>query len=353
MLKLLQGFFIFCLVGVFIVGGFTAWLWYELRTPVAHNLTTDTVEIARGERLDQILNSLAQHGVIRHALPLRIYMKLKRQEMLVQAGNYSFPSPITPLQVLTRLQQGGDFTRLTIIEGWTRWDIADALMKVPSLNLHTKSDALALLDDVTSIKDLDPKAKNLEGYLFPDTYFVVANSNGQEIVQHAVKRFREVWSNKTKSSAQALNLTPRTVVTMASIIETEAKLKHERPIVASVIYNRLSKRMPLSMDSTVVYASKLAGAWRNDGKVYKSDVDRKSPYNTRLHAGLPPGPVGSPGESSLEAAVHPAQTSYIYYVRDPDRNDGAHNFYSDAKSFEIGVQKLRAWEQRQKQQHHR
>ncbi len=349
MLKFLQIVLTLSLLGLLVLGGFSGWLWYELHTPVNHSAATQTVEIARGESLDKILQDLAARGIINTALPLRVYMKLKKQEMLVQAGNYSFPSPITPLSVLTRLQQGGDFDKLTIIEGWTRWDIADALHRLPSLHLKNKAEALALLNDTSLIKDLDPGAKNLEGYLFPDTYFVVSNSTAKEIIKHAVNRFRDVWKEKIRARAANMNLSPRTVVTMASIIETEAKLRQERPLVASVIYNRLTKKIPLSMDSTIVYASKAAGTWRNDGKVYQSDIDRRSPYNTRIYAGLPPGPVGTPGESSLEAAVFPSQTSYLFYVRNPERNDGAHNFYADAKSFEVGVQKLRAWEARQKQ----
>jgi UPF0755 protein len=112
-----------------------------------------------------------------------------------------------------------------------------------------------------------------------------------------------------------------------------------------VIYNRVQKDMALGIDSTVIYASKLAGKWKNDGKVYKSDVDRASPYNTRLHSGLPPGPIASPGASSLEAALNPAQTDYLYYVRDPARNDGAHNFYANERDFSEGVKALRNWEQ--------
>jgi UPF0755 protein len=140
-------------------------------------------------------------------------------------------------------------------------------------------------------------------------------------------------------------LSPRQVVTTASIIETEAKLSDERPLVASVIYNRLKKEMPLAVDSTIIYASKLEGKWRNDGKVYRSDVERRSPYNTRIHAGLPPGPIASPGKSSLEAALNPAGTDYLYYVREPSRNDGAHNFYNNEGDFGAGVRALRSWEQ--------
>jgi UPF0755 protein len=133
------------------------------------------------------------------------------------------------------------------------------------------------------------------------------------------------------------------MVTVAALIETEAKLPQDRPLVSSVIYNRLGKKMPLALDSSLVYASKMANAWKNDGKVYQSDIDRQSPYNTRKNAGLPPGPIASPGQDAIRAALNPARTDYIYYVREPSRNDGAHNFYSNAADFE----KLRDWEKQQ------
>jgi UPF0755 protein len=159
-----------------------------------------------------------------------------------------------------------------------------------------------------------------------------------------VKRFFKEWSPANLTKAQALNLSTREVVTAASLIETEAKLTEERPVIASVIYNRLQRNMPLGIDSTVIYASKLAGKWKNDGKVYKSDVDRVSPYNTRLRAGLPPGPIASASASSLLAALNPAKSDYLYYVRDPARDDGAHNFYNSEAEFGKGVQALRDWE---------
>ena len=159
-----------------------------------------------------------------------------------------------------------------------------------------------------------------------------------------VKRFRDVWKPDWTERARSLNFTPREIVTTASIIETEAKLDNERPLVASVIYNRLQKNIPLAVDSSVIYASKLEGKWRYDGKVYLSDIQRRSPYNTRIYTGLPPGPVASPGESSLKAALNPASSDYVYYVRNPDRDDGAHNFYNNSRDFEVGVQALRNWE---------
>lgn len=330
------------------VAGFSYWVWNDIHTPIYHQQSLQPVEIGRGERLDQIMRDLHEKGIMGDPFALRLYLKAKKLNPIVKAGNYYFPSPISPLQVLERLEQGGEFNRLTVVEGWTRWDIADAMSRIPSLKLPNREAALQLLDNAAPIKDLDPGAKNLEGYLFPDTYFIVSNSKPQELVTDMVKRFHEVWRSKLKKQCDTAKVSAHELVTVASIIETEAKLKEERPLIASVIVNRLKRGMPLSMDSTVVYASKMAGAWKNNGKVYKSDVDRSSPYNTRKIVGLPPGPVGSPGMSSLQAAAQPANSDYLFYVRNPDRKDGAHNFYADEKSFTVGVDALRAWEAKQK-----
>jgi UPF0755 protein len=218
------------------------------------------------------------------------------------------------------------------------------MAQVPEFKLENDAQALELMNNVSLIKDLDPEAKNLEGYLFPDTYEFSPEMTPADLIATMVSRFRSVWKPDWTDRARSLGFTPRQIVTTASIIETEAKLADERPIVASVIYNRLKKDIPLAVDSSVIYASKLEGKWRYDGKVYLSDIQRRSPYNTRLYAGLPPGPVASPGESSLKAALNPATSDYLYYVRNPDRDDGAHNFYSNGAEFETGVQALRKWE---------
>ncbi|HEV7747712.1 MAG TPA: endolytic transglycosylase MltG [Pyrinomonadaceae bacterium] len=322
------------------------WVYRDLHTPVKHAKHGQFVEIARGSSPTSVVSKLAEEGIIRNKLPLMIYLKLTANGSQLKAGEYDFPSPISPLGVFARLREGEQrLTRLTIVEGWTRWDIANAMYKVPELRLSDPAAALPLMNNVSLISDLDPKATNLEGYLFPDTYDFPPDTKPAEVIAIMVKRFRKEWKPEAAERARSMNLTPREVVTTASLIETEAKLSEDRPLIASVIYNRLQKQMTLAVDSTVIYASKLEGKWRNDGKVYKSDVERRSPYNTRLHSGLPPGPIASPGRSSLEAALNPAQTDYLFYVREPARNDGKHNFYSNSSDFETGVRALRNWEQ--------
>jgi UPF0755 protein len=325
------------------VGGY--WVYSDLRQPISHNKSGQYIEIPKGSSPSAIIKKLAAEGILKNEWPLKLYLKGSGKGSTLKAGEYDFPSPISPLSVLAKLQEGERrLKRITIVEGWTRWDIAKAMVNVPELRLENEPEALGLMDNVSLIADLDPKATNLEGYLFPDTYEFAPETTAAELVEMMVKRFRGVWKPDWNDRARSLNMSPREIVTTASIIETEAKLAEERPIVASVIYNRLQKNIPLAVDSAVIYASKLEGKWRYDGKVYRSDLERRSPYNTRIYAGLPPGPVASPGETSLKAAVNPATTDYLYYVRNPDRDDGAHNFYSSGGDFETGVQALRRWE---------
>lgn len=329
---------------IFAVGGFAAWGYHSLHTAKAHGAANDYIVIPRGTPPSQIVQLLSAKGVISDSLPLLAYLKFSGAGSRLRAGEYKFPSPIAPLDVLRKLEEGQQrLSRFTVIEGWTRWDIATAMARVPELKLQNQDAALKLLNRVDLISDLDPRATDLEGYLYPDTYSFPPGTTAERMVELMVERFRTVW-NRHAAEAQAAGRSPREIVTVASLIETEAKLKEERPLVASVIYNRLRRGMSLGIDSSIIYASKLAGKWRGDGKVYQSDLDRDSPYNTRKVGGLPPGPIASPGESSIVAAINPASTDFLYYVRDPQRDDGAHNFYADETGFSRGVQALRQWE---------
>lgn len=331
-------------IGVLAVAGVGAWTYFDLRRPITHAKNGQYIEIPKGSSPSAIITKLAAEGIIKHEWPLKLYLKGTGKGATLKAGEYDFPSPISPLGVLSKLQQGQRrLNRFTVIEGWTRWDIARAMAQVPQFGA-TEAEVLELMDDVSLVSDIDPEAKNLEGYLFPDTYEFSPETTAAQLIEMMIKRFRGVWKADWTERARSLNFTPRQIVTTASLIETEAKLADERPLVASVIYNRLQRDIPLAVDSSIIYASKLEGKWRYDGKVYRSDIERRSPYNTRIYAGLPPGPVASPGESSLQAALNPATSDYLYYVRNPDRDDGAHNFYSNGAEFETGVQALRRWE---------
>ena len=328
-----------------VCGAFGLWFYNELHATVAHSKANDYLEISRKSTPEGIVNKLVSEGVLRRKWPLLWYIKLTGSAKLIRAGEYRFPSPISALGVLKKLEEGEQrLSRFAVIEGWTRWDIAASLAHVAELHLKDREEALRMMDDPAAIRDLDPSATNLEGYLFPATYSFPQDTKPAAVIAGMIKRFRQEWTPERADRARALGMTPRQIVIIASLIETEAKLKTDRPLVASVIYNRLRSGTPLGIDSTIIYASKLAGKWRDDGKVYLSDVNRRSPYNTRIFSGLPPGPVGAPGESSIDAALNPAQTDYLFYVRDPARDDGAHNFYSKSADFEKGVRTLREWE---------
>ena len=333
------------LLGVLAGAAGAAWAYQQLRTPRIHQHAGEYVEIPKGSSPNEVLARLTRLGIIGPGTAIRLYVRLTGRGPRFKAGEYRFPSPITPLEVIEKLEEGEQrLNRLVIVEGWTRWDIADLLARIPELKLENPQQALALLDDPSLISDLDPEARDLEGYLFPDTYSFPPETDARGVVRNATQRFREVWNDLIKNQGGPPNRSVREIVTVASLIETEAKLADERPLVASVIYNRLRRGMTLGIDSTVIYASKMAGKWRNDGKVYLSDLQRDSPYNTRKVSGLPPGPIASPGRSALEAALRPAQTDYLYYVREPSRNDGAHNFYASETEFQRGVEALREWE---------
>lgn len=321
------------------------WIYRTLHQPLQHSMSGQFIEISRGSTPAAVVSKLTQEGIIKTEWPVLVYLKVTGAGAGFRAGEYNFPSPITPLQVIEKLKTGQQrFVRLTVVEGWTRWEIAAAMARTPELKLPDADSALALLNDTSLIKDIDPNADNLEGYLYPATYEFPRDTTASDLVAQMVKRFREEWTPSRESEARERGLTLRQIVTAASLIETEAKLPEERPIIAAVIYNRLKIGMPLGVDSSVIYATKLAGKWRNDGKVYQSYLDRRSPYNTRLFAGLPPGPIASPGESSLSAALNPQPVDYLYYVREPSRDDGAHNFYTKESDFQTGVNALRQWE---------
>jgi UPF0755 protein len=318
----------------------------ELKTLRTHS-SDEVIAVTRGMTFDEVLNKLENKGIISKALYLKLYVRLTGLNPVVRAGDYRFASPITALDVLKTLDAGGiELNKLTVIEGWTRFEIAEAMARIKSLKVDKKQ-ALALMDKTSLIADIDPVVKNLEGYLFPDTYFIQSDTRAADLIEAMVRRFRAVWEKLPNSGS----LTAHRAITMASIIETESKLDNERAVVASVINNRIARKMPLAMDSTIVYASKMIGKWKGNGIVYQSDLDLKSPYNTRKYYGLPPGPVGSPGLASIKAALNPASTGYLYYVRDPDFNDGKHNFYNTPQQFEVGVQKLRDWERLKKPVH--
>ncbi len=330
------------------VGGVSYWLYSAINAPVAHSRTNDFIDIPKGTNPNEIINKLAAEGIIANPTATKIFLRTFGDPSKLKAGDYQFNSPITALQVLKELEKGEERTiKLTIPEGWTRFDIAKRLAeKFPTEPPTDEKAVLALMDDVSLIKDFDPTAKNLEGYLYPSTYSFPIGTPPKDAIKRMVDQFRRAWKPEWNDRARALGRTPHEIVTIASLIETESKFDAERQIVASVIYNRLGKGMALGIDQTAVYIAKMENRW--DGTIHKSDLESTSPYNTRKFAGIPPGPIASVSESSLEAALNPKQTDYIFYVLNVEKNDGSHHFYASAAEFERGKAAYQAWLEEQR-----
>ena len=344
-IKILSVIFLILLLTVGVV---SYWIYKSLNTPVQHNKANEFVEIPKGSTTNEIINKLAAEGILKSDLPLQIYLRSFGDASKVQAGEYQFPSPITPLQVLKELEKGEERTiKLTIPEGFTRFDIAKRLAeRFPTVPPTDEKAVLALMDDTSLIKDFDPTAKNLEGYIFPSTYEFPPKTRPAEVIKRMVEQFKKTWQPEWNERARSLGRTPREIVTIASLIETESKFDAERAVVASVIYNRLSKNIPLGIDQTAVYVAKMQNRW--DGTIHKSDLETDSPYNTRRFGGIPPGPISSVSASALEAALNPAQTDYIFYVLNVEKNDGSHNFYASASDFERGKAAYQRWLEQQR-----
>jgi UPF0755 protein len=343
---------IFLLLAAVIIGvcGFCYWIYSSMNTAHAHDKSDEFITIEKGSTPPQIISKLAAEGIISSAFPMQIYVRTLGNAGNMQAGEYQFQSPITPIQVLKELEKGEtQTTKLTIPEGFTRFDIAKRLVeKFPQNPPIDENEVLQLMDDASLIKDIAPHAKTLEGYMYPSTYSFPRESNPKDVIKTMVEQFKKIWKPEWNDDAKELGRTPEEIVTIGSLIETESGVETERPIVASVIYNRLNKNIPLGIDQTVVYVAKMENRW--DGTINVSDLNTNSPYNTRKYGGLPPGPISSVSESALSAALHPAQSDHLYYVRNVDLNDGSHWFYSSAAEFEKGKAKYQQWLEKERQE---
>jgi len=328
-----------------------------MNRPHEHQKANEYISIEKGTAPPAVIGKLVSEGVIADGSPVMLYLRLYGDASKIKAGDYRFPSPITPLQVLAELEKGEERkSRITIPEGFTIFDIAKRLDKfqrdIPNLEqtlaiepggklIREEKQIIELMNDTSLITDISPAAKNLEGYMYPSTYEVDPGASLESVIKRMVDQFRQTWKPEWTAAAKAKGLTPHQVVTIASLVETESKVPSERPIVASVIFNRLSKGIPLGIDQTNVYIAKMEGRW--DGTIHKSDLEVSSPYNTRKRAGLPPGPISSVTVSSIEAVLNPATTDYIYYVLDVQKNDGSHLFFASAAAFERAKADYQRW----------
>lgn len=347
-MRILQAIIVLFLVSLFALGGVSWWFYNSLSLPVEHTRSNDYIVIERGSSQRQIIEQLRAEGILQSELPILIYLRTMARSQRLRAGEYRFPSPITPLQVITELEKGSiRTTRITIPEGFTRFDIAKRIGETfPQDPPVTEDQILLMMSDTTLIREFAPEARNLEGYLYPSTYEFPPDSKPDTIIKAMVEQFKKIWKPEWEERARQLGRTPHEIVTLASLIETESPVEDERPIVASVIYNRLNRNIPLGIDQTVVYVAKMQNRW--DGTIHKSDIEADSPYNTRKYRGIPPGPISSVSVSAIEAALNPAETNYIFYVLNVEKNDGSHHFYATAAEFEKGKAIYQRWLEEQR-----
>jgi UPF0755 protein len=328
------------LLGLLAASGLGAWGWYTLRTPRSF-AGERLVEVPAGSGVAAILLALERADVIADAHLARVWLLLHGNPPL-QAGEYQFKGPLTTAQALEKLIRGEVAAhRVTIVEGLTLEEIADRLAVA---KLGDRDAFLALMRDPAPIHDLDPQATDLEGYLFPDSYSFAAGTPPAAIVTTLVNDFRRRWHQQVEPRLpHDGGRSVREIVTLASIVEKEAKLETERPLIAAVYANRLQHGMGLYADPTVIYALKKAGRW--DGNITRADLQLDSPYNTYRRAGLPPGPICSPGVDSLLAAVTPADVPYLYFVA---KNDGSHVFATtlEEHNHNVAIWQRRYWRER-------
>jgi UPF0755 protein len=317
-----------------IAAGATAW-WFQSgvnRPFKGYDAPEVFVEIPQGAGSVAIAKRLADAGVVHDVNTFRLALWLTGKGRRLQAGEYRFDQPVSARQVADKIARGEVYVRpITFPEGLTVKQMA-ALYE--SKGFGPAKDFLDAAANGALVAAIDPEARDLEGYLFPDTYKLPRRATAAQLVARMVQTFMKALTPELIDAAAARQLTVRQLVTLASIVEKETGNKHERPLVAAVYANRLRIGMPLQCDPTVIYALDRLG--RYTGNLTRDDLQLDSRYNTYRYPGLPPGPIASPGRASLQAAAHPADATYLYFV---SRNDGSHAFATTLEEHNRNVQK--------------
>jgi peptidoglycan lytic transglycosylase G len=298
-----------------------------------YDSTEQYVTVRQGASSVEIGRALADAHVVRDPRSFRLALWWTGNGRSLKAGEYRFDRAMTPLDVIDVIVRGDVYTqKITFPEGLTLEEMSKLY---ESRGFGRARDFLEASRNVERITDVDSDATDLEGYLFPETYALPRNVGAARLVNLMVDRFRSVYSEQLRARAAGEGMTTRQVVTLASLVEKETGKAEERPLVAAVFRNRMKIGMPMQADPTIVYA--LEKAHRYDGNIRKIDLSMESPYNTYKHPGLPPGPIASPGKASLEAALSPANVSYLYFV---SRNDGSHVFASTLAEHDSNVRRF-------------
>jgi UPF0755 protein len=315
--------------------GLAAWFWISIQRPYrAFPAEGAFVDLPHGASSRTVARLLQQNGVIRSATAFEIYAR-RHPKRRLQAGEYFFDHAITGHDVFWQIADGHIYEKpFTVREGETIFDIAHDL---EAGKFMTAPEFLKAAQNPELIHDIAPDAKTLEGFLYPATYNLPRHPAAVELTAEMVKKFKEEWARigATAEIAPASGLTGH-VVTLASLVERETPKPEERPLVAGVFEKRLSKNMRLQCDPTVIYAMEQVNQYK--GTLTGADLQFDSPYNTYQHGGLPPGPVGNPGEASLRAAMAPAKTEFLYFVAN---TQGGHFFAATLEEHNHNVTKYR------------
>jgi UPF0755 protein len=314
---------VFIFFFVVVIGGSVlaaTMLWTRIEEPFKGYSAAETfVEIPQGAGAAEIRRRLIDAGIVSDEYTFRAALWWSGEARTLQAGEYRFAEPMSPLAVIQKIARGDIYTvRITFPEGLT---VREMARLYESRGFGTAASFIEAAGDESAIAQLDPRATDLEGYLFPETYSVPRGAPAARLVRLMVDRFLATYTEPLRQSAEAQGLTTRQVVTLASLVEKETAQTQEHPLVAAVYRNRLRLGMPMQADPTVIYALEKAGHY--DGNIRREDLQFDSPYNTYRYPGLPPGPIAAPGKAALEAAVMPADAPYLYFV---SRNDGTHVF---------------------------
>jgi UPF0755 protein len=301
-------------------GLLAAWIHRSVRSPYKGYDAAETfVEILPGSSPVVMGRKLTEAGVVPHLASFRAAVWLRNASGRLQAGEYRFDSPMSPLDVVDMIARGDVYLQpVTFREGLTIRQMAQIFEQ---RGFGPASAFIAAASDPDPIRELDPQAPDLEGYLFPDTYALPRQTSASQLVERMVTRFSQGLTPEIRERAAARGLGVRELITLASLVEKETAVPDERRLVAAVYWNRLQIGMGLQCDPTVIYALERAG--RYAGNLTRQNLLFDSPYNTYRYAGLPPGPIAAPGAASIAAASDPADVPYLYFV---SRNDGSHAF---------------------------
>jgi len=317
-LKILAALILLVVLAAGIAAGY---VWYSIEKPYGRFPADGLyVDIPHGASSRAVAHILKKAGVIRNSFAFEFYAR-RHPKRTLEAGEYLFDHPLAGKEVFWKLANGQVFEQpFTVREGETIFDIARDL---EAAKYMSADDFLTAAQDSSQIKDLFPDARTLEGFLFPATYNLPKHAPAQEITGMMVRKFREALANVLPNEDPATEppVSIGSVVTLASLVERETPKPDERPLVAGVFANRLAKNIPLQCDPTVIYALQMDDEY--NGTLTLRDLRLNSPYNTYRNRGLPPGPIGNPGEVALRAALHPAQTDYLYFVAN---TQGGHFF---------------------------